>query len=414
MNNNNNRKKRNRAMRKRVTTTTTSVVPVSPAQPQPLPQRQRRRRNRVNRRIVNPSRLPISQDGQAFLKCATSTPDFAVDPGKGIPDRYSGRTINIKDCFTTAIDFTAGMDTYIIVAPVPGVAYFTGVAAIGSVPTTFTAVNFPTYRTNFGSLIGPGTAGGNRDIRPSVMNYNKFRYASLATGLYPTSNMMQYGGSVSVWKGDISIVRGSAAALQDGTDTVSDLTTHHLSGTSSITTLVPRDNYTESFIKGAYSASYDNSGDFEWSEFLYDSSYTSIEATLPASTIVPIATFVGEGATPTFLTGWGECETIIMKVTSATGAVNSANLRIWNCIELQVNTNSPMYQFSHPSPAHDPVALEVYSKIRNQLPVAVPAAMNAEYWNRVLGIIRSVVRGVGNFMPGPVGMIAKGIDQLWI
>lgn len=400
--------KRKRVVRRRVVTTTTQARPNAPAR------RQRKARLNVPRNMTP----KLSSDGEAFLKCATSSPDFSVDPGKGIPDRYSGRTINIKDCATTAVSFAANRDTYIIVAPVPGVAYFTADVAVGAAaPTSFTAVNFPTYATNFGAVTGPGTAGDNRDVRPSLINYNKFRYASLAAGLYPTSNMMQYGGSISVWKGDISLAKSAGGAVQTvnvipPNSVLSDITTHHLAGTSSISTLVPRDNYTESFIKGAYTASYDNSGDFEWSDFLYDPSYSSMEGTITAGTFSPNMVFNSAGAS-SLLTGWGNAETIIFKISSASGAVNAANLRVWNCVEMQVNTNSPMYQFSHPSPQHDPVALEVYAKIRNELPVAVPAAHNADYWKRVLQLIHGVIKGA-SFVPGPVGMIAKGIDQLWL
>jgi len=400
--------KRKRVVRRRVVTTTTQARPNAPAR------KQRKARLNVPRNMTP----KLSSDGEAFLKCATSSPDFSVDPGKGIPDRYSGRTINIKDCATTSISFTANRDTYIIVAPVPGVAYFTADVAVGAAaPTSFTAVNFSTYATNFGAVTGPATSGDSRDIRPSLLNYNKFRYASLAAGLYPTSNMMQYGGSISVWKGDISLAKASGGAVQTvnvvpPNNLLADITTHHLAGTSSISTLVPRDNYTESFIKGAYTASYDNSGDFEWSEFLYDPSYTSMEGTIVANNFTPNMTFNSAGAT-SLLTGWGNAETIIFKISSASSAVNAANLRVWNCVEMQVNTNSPMYQFSHPSPQHDPVALEVYAKIRNELPVAVPAAHNAEYWKRVLQLIHGVIKGV-SFVPGPVGMIARGIDQLWL
>jgi len=360
----------------------------------------------------------LTADGLAFLKCATSSPDFSVDPGKGIPDKFSGRVINIKDCSTVALSFTPNTDTYIVVAPVPGIAYFSSEVAIGAQPSAFTAVPFPTYTSNFGSAVGPGTAGDNRDIRPSIINYNKFRYAAHAAGIYPTSNMMQYGGSVSVWKADISLGESSAGAIQTievipPNNVVADLTTHHLVGTSSINPLVPRDNYTESFIKGSYTSSFDNSADFEWSDFLYDPSYTSMTTTLVAGVQTPIATFNAPviGGLTQFLTGWGNCETIVHKVTTGTGAVNTANLKVWNCIEMQVNTNSSVYQFSHPSPHYDAAALEIYAKIRNELPVAVPCARNTDFWQRVLALVRGVMRGASH-VPGPVGMISQGISAL--
>jgi len=360
----------------------------------------------------------LTSDGLAFLKCATSSPDFSVDPGKGIPDKFSGRVINVKDCSTTSLSFTANTDTYIVVAPVPGIAYFKAEVAIGTQPNAFVAVPFSTYASNFGST-NVGTAGDDRSARPSLINYNKFRYASLASGIYPTSNMMQYGGSISVWKADISLGESSTGAIQvvnlvPPNTQANDITTHHLIGCGSINPLIPRDNYTESFIKGSFTSSFDNSGDFEWSDFLYDPTYTAMETTLTAGTQTALMQFNahnnGSGVQQQ-LTGWGNCETIVHKITTGTGAENTANLKVWNCVEMQVNTNSNVYQFSHTSPHFDEAALQIYAKIRNELPVAVPCAMNQNFWNRVLALIRGVVKGA-SYVPGPVGMIGQGLSAL--
>jgi len=360
----------------------------------------------------------LTGDGLAFLKCATSSPDFSVDPGKGIPDKYSGRVINVKDCSTTSISFTPNTDTYIVVAPVPGIAYFKSEVAIGTQPNAFVAVPYSTYTSNFGS-VNQGTAGDDIAVRPSLINYNKFRYASLASGIYPTSNMMQYGGSISVWKADISLGESTTSAVTNvatipPNSFANDITAHHLIGCGSINPLVPRDNYTESFIKGSFTSSFDNSGDFEWSYFLYDPTYTAMETTVLASGIQnAIMQFNGPtiGTSQQMLTGWGNCETIVHKITTGTGAVNTANLKVWNCIEMQVNTNSNIYQYSHTSPHYDEAALQIYAKIRNELPVAVPCAMNANFWQRVLALIRGVVKGA-SYVPGPVGLIGQGLSAL--
>jgi len=366
----------------------------------------------------------LSQDGMAFLKCALAPPDFSVDPGKGIPDRFSGRTVTVKDCATTNLDFTAGNDTYIVVAPVPGYAYFTASVASGVKPTTFVGVPYNTYDSNFGPFVA-GTTGDNQFTAPQAPNFNKFRYASLAAGVYPTSNMMQFAGSISVWKGDLSLctLTGSADQTVDyvpgppisiATTRLTDVDVHKLSGTASISTIVPRDNYTESFIKGAFAISLDNSGDFEWSDFLYDPSYASAESTVNGSGALQPNVVFNSADLVDFkkpLTGWGNYESIIYKIATPAGAVNSATLKVWNCLELQVNTSSSTYQFSHPSPHLDAAALSAYSMIRNELPVAVPCAQNADFWRRVLSLLRGMFKAA-SFIPGPVGMVGQGMTAL--
>jgi hypothetical protein len=163
----------NRARRPRVTGALKPFVATQPSQ---------QRLSRVSR--IPRMRPGLSEAGLAFLKCAFASPDFSVDPGKGIPDQFHGRTLSIKDCQTTAVSFTANTDTYIVVAPIPGFAYFKAEVPIGGDPTLFVGVPFTTYNTNFGT----GTDTDN--------NFSKFRYASLAAGLYPTSNMMQFSGSI--------------------------------------------------------------------------------------------------------------------------------------------------------------------------------------------------------------------------
>lgn len=343
----------------------------------------------------------MTNDGMSFLKCAFASPDFNIDPGKGIPDRYNGRTVSIKDCHTTSLAFAPNKDTYICILPVPGYAYFKAEVDIGSDPTTLAGYSFPTYPTNFGT-----NSQASKDLVPlmSVNNFTKFRYASLACGLYPTSNQMQFAGAVSLWKANINLQRrlGEVVIGPALTDTSRNGTFSYVSGTNSIKNLIPRDNYTESFIKGVYALSSDSTGDFEWSDFEYAGAYLD-----PDNGFFE----VDSGSLERPLTGLGNMEALIIKVTTPTGAVNTAALKTWNCMELQVSTSSGLYQFSHASPSYDPIALNAYMSIRNELPVAVPCAMNAQFWARVLNILRGLTN-MATHIPGPVGLIATGVHQL--
>jgi len=370
-----------------------ALVPAGPALQRtgkmPRTQRKRRLHTGIPRQIQ--SRL--SEAGLAFLKCAFASPDFSVDPGKGIPDQFHGRTLGIKDCQTTALTFAPGRDTYILAAPVPGYAYFKAEVATGVQPTEFFGVPFTTFAENFGS----GSDAEN--------NFTKFRHASLALGFYPTSNLMQFSGSIQIWRTDLNLAEQARAAVTAVTPLATeDFITKRIQGLQSVTTLAPRDNYSESFIKGGYTFAFDKSQDFEWQDFVSAARYDESSAAIPIR-----RSLVSDGTH--FLTGMGNVNTIIMKVSTPTGAVNTGLLRVWNCVELQPNTNSSLFQFSGVSPSHDPLALELYHQLKMRFPVAMPCAENAKFWETVLRVMQQISK-VGMLLPGPAGVIAGGMGTM--
>lgn len=383
------RRRRNRAVRT-ATTTTNRVLAV----PGPAIQQTRRAPRRIARRQA------MSEAGMSFLKCAFASADFSVDPGKGIPDCYNGRTVSIKDCFTTNITFPVG-DTYIVVAPVPGYAYFLTTVAAGVQPVTLAGTPFPTYTQNFGN-----TTGTDATAEMATNSFAAYRYASQAIGIYPTSNYMQFAGSVSVWHADLTLGINYANVVPTTTPPAGiDVNYHVISGLQSVNPLVPRDSYNESFIKGAYSVATDMTGEFEWNEFKYGRIFSTTVGTIPEH-----VSLVEQDAAHA-LTGLGNTCSIIVKVSTPTGAVNSALVRVWNCMELKPRTDSALFQFSGVSPAHDQAALEMYRMVKNRIPVAVPASENSFSWERVLKIIQDISSAVA-FIPGPVGAIGTGVNAI--
>lgn len=402
VNNRPRRRRRGNPQARTVTIAERALVPVGPPQQRLIARPRVRRRRRLQRGM----RPRMSPEGVAFLKCAFAPPDFSVDPGKGIPDRYNGKTISIKDCATNSLSFAANTDTYIIIAPVPGYAYFTASAATGTVPQDFPGTVFPTYTTNFGNST---TSDATIDYyNTNGNNFTEFRYASLAAGLYPSTNYMSFSGSISVWKVDMNLMTNTVFAITQALPQVTtEVDTTRLMGTQSITSVVPRDNYTENFMKGAFAVAFDQTGNFEWQHFVYRDNYGNNAA---ASTGAPIRRLTSPIAGAQPLPGFGNTETIIIKV--ATGATaGSAILKVWNCIEMKARTDTNLHQFSSLSPPYDPLALDVYSKVRNQLPVAVCCEQNAFSWQRVLDVLKSIGY-LGSHIPGPIGMVSGGIGAI--
>jgi hypothetical protein len=337
----------------------------------------------------------LSENGLAFLKCAFAAPDFSVDPGKGIPDRFHGRTLSIKDCNTTSITFTPGKDTYLIFAPVPGYAYFKAEFNNGAPPDgPYLGEPFPTFQTNFGN----GADVNNK--------FSKFRYASMNVGLYPTSNMMQFSGSVQCWRVDLNL----AETLKQVTTTspaVSDssFVLKRIQGLQGVQTLAPRDNYSNSFIKGLYTFAFDKTEDFQWQDFCSATYYQQVGGANGGGSAQK--SLEAKDAS-TALTGLGNTNSIVIKVSTPEGAINTAVLRVWNCIELQPDTNSGLYQYSGVSPELDQLALDLYTNLKMRFPVAMPCDENSKFWETVLRTMNQVF-AAGSFLPGPYGIISGGL-----
>lgn len=340
----------------------------------------------------------LSQPGLAFLKCAFAPPDFNTDPGKGIPDRFEGKVVSRKDVLNQSVSFAAGKDTFILIAPTPGIAYWTTTVDPGQFPSSaseFTCVNYPGFQSMFGAR------AGNRSDQVS-----SFRYASMNVGIYPTSNMMQFAGSITVWKCPIKL---SSVQFPVATTPATSSLVHTLVGLDGVLAVGP-DNFSESFIKGTFSQSVCNEPDFEFSDILEG------VQTLPPSNVAigttgqPFTLTAGDES-QSGIVGWGNMDTIVIRVSAPAGAVNSAILKAWSCIEYRPNPNAMLYQFGHDSPPLDEVALQEYRTVSKSLPVAVIAAQNASMWERVKSIIKSSLAFAGN-IPGPIGVAASGISGL--
>jgi hypothetical protein len=349
----------------------------------------------------------VSSAGRNFLKCAYASPDFSIDPGQGIPDGYEGKALMRKDVYTNNVSFTANQDTFILVLPTPGISYWQCEVAIGTFPLQ-TTVWRPVYNASFKTLFGTQTnQGADAPIDPveRELEVVKFRYVSSTFEITPTSNFMQYAGSITVWKATISLgemVRTTGAgALQTTTNQMA------LIGAEGVS-LVSPDNKPFKFIDGAYSMAVNTEPTWNFKPVL--SGITRIPGVgSGATTNTTYGQFLGD------VVGVGDLQSLIFRVSTPTGAVNSAVVKAWSCIEYQPNPSSAFVEFASRSPAEDKVALKLYRDIALKVPVAVCVAENAGFWqDRVVPIIKSLMsaaRVVGGVVP-TVGAAMTGVDMI--
>lgn len=107
----------------------------------------------------------------------------------------------------------------------------------------------------------------------------------------------------------------------------------------------------------------------------------------------------------------GDMDSIIVVVNTPASATNTAVIKVWACVEYKVNPSSILYDYAGDSPPLDEAAMKAYRDIAKQIPVAVRAEQNAEFWDRVKNIIGKTY-AFTKALPGPVGDTTRSIDRM--
>jgi len=283
---------------------------------------------------------------------------------------------------TTAIpSFTAGADAFLIFAPIPGVAFL-----YGSVATNVLTLTPATYSDSAALFPPSGPA--------SVVN--AFRYASNCAEIIPTVNSNTWSGSIHVSKTVLKVAQVS----NSGTSVL------HITGlldavnTTKPGTILP-------FNHGFYSPSRQDTDTYPFSPILDAQAWASVSTAAASTTTITSVVLPASGI---FL-GMGDMECTVVKIPAFSVTGNVGIVRTWCCIEYQLNSNSPFYDFASKSPSPDPLALAMLKSLYAELPVAVPYYENEEFWKRVLAFIRRV-SGNLSVVPGPLGNVATGVNMI--
>jgi len=333
------------------------------------------RRQRTGRRAAGGGN--ITPAGLSYLKCVTAPNDSEMDTFQGIPDTYDGRTIAKRHTSTTSmVTPVSGEDHYICLLPTPGVAYWYGARATGA--TTQMTLN-PVYYSDFTTLF-PNSS------EDSVVN--SFRYASNVIEIVPTANQMSWGGSISVWKGQLSTSLGAFVSAGTAVNYVLD-------GDEAVNSVKPESVLP--FNQGMYSITCCNQPTMPFTPVMV----AQTPAGLTSSNIVL--------AGANHLIGVGCQESVIIKMPFSV-TTNSALIRTWACVEYTVNSSSLFYDYSRLSPPCDPTALAMFRRFIHEQPTAVPYYENESFWKRFVAWVREV-SGPLKVLPGVAGEVA-GIVNL--
>ncbi len=333
----------------------------------------------------------ITPEGVRFLKCAFSAADFDGSGVYGVPDDFSGRSTAIKHRAVNTTSFAASTDVYYFIPPTPGVAYWFLNKTAGA-PIVSTDVWQPVPYSDYVSLFGsPALSLGNQTVQ-------KFRYVSQHFEICPTTNSNTWTGSIQSFKLPVQASLGVEVGLDPNRLGLSGLVGVNANDA---------DMYSGPFNLGTYVGAY-NKGSTDW-KF---SDVWKNQNNLPESIQTGDFTQLN-GAGFALVTGFdNNFESIIVKVSGiGTNASNSALLRSWACIEYQFTPGTVMYEMQNLKSLEDKLAIQLYRRITTELPTAVSYLDNANFWMRVLGIIKQISGGL-SFVPGPYGLAASGVNTL--
>lgn len=348
----------------------------------------------------------VSVAGDEFLKSSTSAPDFLNGVCQGVPDQYSGKSLVFNDFHLEPYTFAQGYDTYLIFAPIPGVAY--GRILVPNGTNTFTnqqiiqSVSFKDAVTFFPSLQSADAFSDNTAI------VDKFRYIALSAEIESTTNDMTWTGNIQLIKAPISfsVIRdatGYQRGCLTGLDSIRNLASTYGGGSNNAEGNV----HAASFKDGVYTTSLNKDPAWMFNDIHDGSAYGDL-VPCPINQKTTAGTFDQlrwQGS----VVGMGTMDAIIMKVSIPSGPSDmSALLKVYHTVEYQPTFGTIMSMVATPSAHYDPCALALYQVLYANLPLGVPSRENANFWSRVLKLIQSIA-GPLKILPGPAGRIADGV-----
>jgi hypothetical protein len=172
--------------------------------------------------------------------------------------------------------------------------------------TVFTGTTYTDYSSLFGSTYAT-----------TANVVTAFRYISSHFELINTANQTQWGGSITTFKVPIKV----GANL--GVNGVTNFTVTGLQSVNS----TKSQTYCAPFIQGVYTAAYNNSSQFEFSQV--PEGIIDIPNTLTSDSYGQLAPSGGVG-----FTGFDNSfESVVIRVACPTGSTNSCILRTWACVE---------------------------------------------------------------------------------
>lgn len=370
--------------------------------------RNRRRRNRnpldqndarrtVSRAVIpRPLRNPAVKKNMslrqhiansAFLKCAFAGFDnMGGKIFKGVPDSYAGNSLAVELIYNTTIQLKANTTTFLWFMPSAGIAYFTSPKLVGK--TGDINILTPTYFPLFNDT------NTYIDNATGDCNFSAFRMAAHNFQLTNTTPMLNRGGTLNLvhYKQTFTQLIGTAAE-EDAKFAGNPPTNSNMA-------------YVDDAMEGVTSYLSNEENEWLWKRSLPgNQSKYSLEMDYATSikNAVENKGYVVRGFD-------NEFTSCVLQIT-APGVDQTFALKVSQCMEMRIDAGTPLETMVGPAEPHDPLVMEAYKTIKQQLPNAMRRKDNGNFWDTIRLIINRIST-VASYFPGPVGLIAAGISQL--
>lgn len=338
--------------------------------------------------VKSNSNTPMNKDrivsntasGAGFLKCAFAAPDFASDNNAGIPDTYSGKTIVKSHRLSGTLTMTTATDTYILILPTPGYAFWKAEVAAGTPPTQTTVwsgTRFSDTNSVFPSAL-------------SSTNFTQFRMVSNIFELKCTSNATQWSGSITAWKFPTTFnVIGQTTLSANQTNL------YQVNGLQNAS-VPPGMCYTTTQNMGIYTPCYHLTEEFIFKPVLNNCYVNRTDSDSYGYLDQEIFGFDND------------MEGMCIRIQASNTSFITKN---WQCVEYQVNMSSALYDYARISASKDEKALRIYHEFTKNSPIAFTSFENDTMWERILRMFMSAT-AAASFMPGPYGAVAGGLNAV--
>lgn len=348
--------------------------------------------------------MSLSIQSKNFLKHATASPDFTGNAQ--IPDGSGNPTFTQRFTIQQTVVCPAGKVTVIVCTPtVPAAFYMTSYVpdSSGNMPasTILYPIDYIQCQTLFPEYYA-GTPGPTVNTRQVTSG----RVVSRASELVCATNPLKQDGTIISYKTPLELTNAPSPIVSPGVLEQSKLL---ISGGKSLQTGAATTGSYMQFVKeGAYSTVFNRTGgagDFPFHP-VYDNIGVGITVEAPYEADAKILEEYLFKSGPCFMDN--NFDSMVYKISPGGADPQTFIIKSWISIEFTTVYGSFLNNISTFPPPRDEKAFRVYGELEENLPVAVPAKDNPNFWQDMLSIIRPV-SGLTSALPGIVGTVSKGI-----
>lgn len=241
---------------------------------------------------------------------------------------------------------------------------------------------------------------------PNTTQVDLGRVVASSFEIASANNAFTQEGTISTFKTPLNCVDDPEIS---GVGSIGTSTLAIQGATALVPVVVSTGAYLNFVKEGAYAVSMSRTGGA--GDFAFKPMFDNVQL---GTDIKAQADFGGTPGTLNFKSApifWdNDYDTICSKISTG-GTAQTFVIKRYLTVEFSTVYGSFLHSISQPPPPRDASAFRVYGAIQDNLPAAVPAKDNPNFWNTVVGLAKGVT-GVASLLPGPIGMAASGVHAV--